>query len=232
MNIRTQAWILVAFGVMLMRLASGDQLLLYVNPSSRIWVMVAGFALASLGGLLACGVGGVVGAGGGSERTRTLGWALLAPIAVVALVAPPALGSFTAVHSRPISVDPGTADYPALSGSRPVNLTTLDFVSRALSHHGQTVLGHRVRVTGFALRRTDGGFVLSRLVITCCAADAAPVFIGVLTAQPIPRRDEWVTVVGTFAGIDQAPNRAGSPLVRLAAVSIERTASPVDPYEH
>lgn len=227
MNVRTHALILVAFGVVLVRLASGDQLLLYVNPSSRVWVMIAGFALALLGGLLACKADSA-----GPERTRILGWALLAPIAVVVLVAPPALGSFTAVHSRPISVDPGTADYPALSGTGTVDLTTLDFVSRALSHHGQTVLGHRVRVTGFALRRNDGGFVLSRLVITCCAADAAPVFIDVRTDQPSPRRDEWVTVVGTFAGIDPAPNRAGSPLVRLAAVSIERTASPVDSYEH
>ncbi len=232
MNLRTQACILVAFGLALVRLASGDHLLLYVNPSSRAWVLTAGVALFLVG---LASIGGPLVRDAGLdrwERTRALGWTLLAPIAVVVLVAPPALGSFTAVHSRPIAVKPSAADYPALSGTGTVELTTLDFISRALSQHGHTVAGHRVRVTGFALRPTDGGFVLSRLVITCCAADAAPVVIDVVTDQPAPRRDQWVTVVGTFAGVDAASNGSAAPVVRLAAESIEPIAAPVDPYEH
>lgn len=213
-----------------MRLAQGDALLRYVNPSSRPMVLAAGLVMTLIGGPLL--IPSRLDVSIGATRAQRITWVLLAPLFIVVLVAPPALGSFTALHARPIRTDPGRADYPALPAGEPVELSTLDFVSRAQSHQGHTVAGRRIRLTGFALQAVPDGFVLSRLVITCCAADAAPVNIEIVTREPAPASDDWVTVVGTFAGIDTARRHGDPSLVRLAAVSVVATGEPATPYEH
>ena len=231
MRVQAQASILLAFGTTMVQLARSNGLVRYVNPTSRPWVLAAGAVMVVMGGLLL------------TSRPKDeagftyspVAWVLLAPLVVVVLLAPPALGSFTALHSRPVDIKPSEADYPALGHSPPggaIELTLLDFASRGTTHAGHSLAGRQVRVTGFSLGPSADGLVLGRLVITCCAADAAPVAIDVQTSQPVPERDVWVTVIGTFAGVEAGRHQRDSSTVRLAAVSVAVVVEPSDPYEH
>jgi uncharacterized membrane protein YcgQ (UPF0703/DUF1980 family) len=59
----------------------------------------------------------------------------------------------------------------------------LDFSTRALWDSGRTLAHHDLSLTGFVLKHWPDGFVLARLVITCCAADARPVEVLVRSHQ-------------------------------------------------
>jgi uncharacterized repeat protein (TIGR03943 family) len=84
--------------------------------------------------------------------------------------------------------------------------------------------GTRVRFVGFAVRtgRSDR-FRLARFLISCCAADAVPVFIDVKAGrEPIPPDNAWLEVTG---GLVQ---ERGAFLV--AAESLKRVDAPSNPY--
>jgi uncharacterized repeat protein (TIGR03943 family) len=82
----------------------------------------------------------------------------------------------------------------------------------------------RVRFVGFVVRtgRSDR-FRLARFLISCCAADAVPVFIDVKAGgEPIPPDNAWLEVTG---GLVQ---ERGAFLV--AAESLKRVDAPSNPY--
>lgn len=227
MSERTQAFVLLLFGGALVRLGLSDQLVRYVRPVARPWVLLAGialFALAVLRLLLAHRV----------TRTRSdqagaigTGWLVLAPVVAILIIAPPALGSYSAARAVPVRVSAGTAkSFPALTGASPHQLGLLDFTTRVVWDGGRTLTGQDVSLTGFVLSQRPDGFVLARLVITCCAADAAPVEIEVRTDHP-PATGAWVTVVGRYAGVD--PQRPTFPV--LTARSTIAVSEPTNPYD-
>jgi uncharacterized membrane protein YcgQ (UPF0703/DUF1980 family) len=69
--------------------------------------------------------------------------------------------------------------------------------------------------------------VLSRLVITCCAADARPIDIGVQTHLRAPPADTWVTIIGTYAGI----STSDATLPVIDANSLKVIGQPSNPYD-
>jgi len=85
-----------------------------------------------------------------------------------------------------------------------------------------------VRLTGFVLR-TDSGWELVRLHISCCAADA---FVSAIRVQGVPvpaargHDDVWVTVTGHLA---QDSSGDADPV--LQASSIKPVSAPTNPYE-
>jgi uncharacterized repeat protein (TIGR03943 family) len=84
--------------------------------------------------------------------------------------------------------------------------------------------GMRVRFVGFAVRTgRPNRFRLARFLISCCAADAVPVFIDVKTKdEPIPPDNAWLEVTGGLF------EESGAFLV--AAESLKRTDEPSNPY--
>jgi uncharacterized repeat protein (TIGR03943 family) len=114
-----------------------------------------------------------------------------------------------------------------LPGGNPVPDSLIDFAARALWDGGRTLAGRRVQMTGFVLRDAHGGFILSRLVITCCAADARPIDIGVATGSSPPRTDTWVTIVGTYAGL--SPTDVSLPMIDANSLTVVR--QPSNPYD-
>jgi uncharacterized membrane protein YcgQ (UPF0703/DUF1980 family) len=102
-----------------------------------------------------------------------------------------------------------------------------DIVIRSAWDHGQSLRGHRLRVIGFVRDAMAPGFVLTRLAITCCAADAERNDIEVRTAAPAPARDSWVEVTGRFAGMSTI--LPDTPV--LIASGTRAIAEPADPYE-
>jgi uncharacterized repeat protein (TIGR03943 family) len=154
-------------------------------------------------------------------------WLVLAPALAVLVIAPPALGAFTA--KRATSVHAAAAGRkPAFApSSQPVTLSMFQFL--ILSTARPAALGSQpVQLTGFVLKSRPGGFTLARLVITCCAADASTAAVDVDFIGSAPTRGSWVQVTGTFTGTeadtDQTP--------RLAASSLTAIGQPRNPYVH
>lgn len=84
--------------------------------------------------------------------------------------------------------------------------------------------GTRVRFIGFTVRTgKPDRFQLARFLISCCAADAVPVFVEVKAmGNEIPADNEWVDVAGRLGRHD------GTLLVE--AESLTPTEQPNDPY--
>ncbi len=231
MSERTQAFLLLLFGGALVRLGLSDQLVRYVRPGARPWVLLAGIALLALAVLRLVQLHRQLRTNIDPASTRVgavgTGWLLLAPVVAILVIAPPALGSFSAARAVPVSVSPGDSkSFPALTGSAPHQLGLLDFTTRVVWDGGRTLTGQDVALTGFVLSQRPDGFVLARLVITCCAADAAPVEIEVRTVHP-PANGAWVQVIGRYAGVD--PQRTTFPV--LTAHSTMIVSEPTNPYD-
>jgi uncharacterized repeat protein (TIGR03943 family) len=215
---RTQAVILIMFGAALVRLSCGDALLNYVRPSARPPVLCAGGVVALLGMLPLCRAVS-------SRRPSRAAWLVLLPVVAVAVVAPPPLGVLTAARPPSRPPRPGHAFAPLPAGN-PVHVALIDVVLRAVWDHGRTLRGHELQVVGFVARTSGAGFVLTRLVITCCAADAVPYDIEIRTNGAAPPPGQWVAVTGTYDGMSPADDVVPA----LCASAITPIARPANPY--
>jgi uncharacterized repeat protein (TIGR03943 family) len=115
---------------------------------------------------------------GHGHREPRIGWLLVAPVLGLLLVAPPALGSYTASTAGAVSPEEVTAFPPLPEELDPVPLTVLDYVARALWDDQGSLDGRRVQLTGFLIADDDSEVYLARLVLSCCAADARPIKVG------------------------------------------------------
>jgi uncharacterized repeat protein (TIGR03943 family) len=85
--------------------------------------------------------------------------------------------------------------------------------------------GVRVELVGFTMRRPgtpDGLFQVTRFQLTCCIADATPLFVTVDPPAAVPPRDAWVSVSGPLA------RRSGELIVQADA--LRRIDEPARPY--
>jgi hypothetical protein len=106
---------------------------------------------------------------------------LLAPIAALLLVAPPALGSYGVERAAGIDITVGAPVFERLDDDGgPVAMTLLEFGQRAFERNGASFDGAMVTLTGFVADAAPGGFRIARYQIACCAADAAPIVIRVV----------------------------------------------------
>lgn len=107
-------------------------------------------------------------------------------------------------------------------------LSLTDYADRAVWDAGRTLAGHTVQLTGFVTVSDDGSiWWVTRMVLSCCAADAVPVLIEV-QGGPAPDKDSWVTVRGTYTTYAGA-KEAGAAVI--AATSVQQVDQPAEPYE-
>ncbi|WP_369365446.1 TIGR03943 family protein [Streptomyces sp. CG4] len=159
-----------------------------------------------------------------------ISWLLLLPLLALILVAPPALGSYSALRS-------GTAlqkqyAYGKLPAADPAPLSVIDYASRAAYDHGRSLHGRPVRLTGFLALDHSGAPYLVRMALNCCAADAQPVKIA-LTGElpPVLRPDAWLEVTGTYSPrLTHDPVNNG-PIPYLKVTSARPVPVPHDPYD-
>ncbi|MFI9359461.1 TIGR03943 family putative permease subunit [Kitasatospora sp. NPDC053057] len=171
------------------------------------------------------------GHGHGTPRTA---WLLLLPVLAIYLLQPQALGAYTAQHSNSTAVRPagtagGFAPLPATGAGDPITMRLADFDTRAVWDTSGSLKDRQVRLTGFATPGPDaGGWYLSRLTITCCAADAQTSKVEIRGAAA-PPKGAWVEVTGRW----QPDGRPGqdSAVPALAADQVRRITEPGDPYE-
>ena len=161
-----------------------------------------------------------------------VGWLLLIPALALLVLAPPSIGSFQAGRSGSALTAPANSDFAPLPDGDPVRISVLDYASRAVFDHGKSLAGRRVTLSGFVMAGPNGTPYLVRMIVTCCAADARPIKVGLSGAVPGGLRpDAWIEVDGTFtARTDSDP--VNSELIPFIEVSAVRSiAAPESQYE-
>lgn len=227
----TRATLLGLVGVLLVRLSLQGTFQQYVKSGMGPWLAVAGIAL------LAVAAATFWRGRAGDEPDdhdhdhggRGVAWLLIAPVLVLLLVAPPALGSFALDRTgRAVSIEGGTTAFAILQpGAAPQDMTLLEFDQRALEGDGQGASfgGATVALTGFVAPADGEGFVVARFLIACCAADALAASAHVIGWEgPAPETDTWVIVTGRFE-----PGGGDTP--RLRAETVTPIDEPTEPYE-
>ena len=158
-------------------------------------------------------------------------WLLTLPALALLLFPPPALGSYSAEREAAQRAAQGVGTFPALPAGNPVELTLGEFSSRAVYDSGRSLSGRTVRMTGFVTHGDDGTWYLTRLFVTCCAADATTSRVEVRgAADGAPPVDAWVTVTGIWHPKGRLGTDSAWPPV-LDASEVRRVAQPADPYE-
>lgn len=229
-------------GATLLTVGATDLHLRYVKAEMQPLLLIAGAVLLGLGlrGLVRvyrdlraerAAAEEVVAFPHGHHPVAPSSWLIVLPLLVLTLVGPPALGSYAAARSDTRISEP-TVELPPLDAPTDgaVTMTLTEYYTRVL-YAPDSLEGVRVRLTGF-VTPVDGRWFVTRMALSCCAADGRPV--KVLTAgeaaTPAPPADSWVEVVGTVTEPERLP---GDPIAvaTLQVESIRGIEPPRDPYE-
>lgn len=167
---------------------------------------------------------------GHAHHEPRISWLLVLPLFALILVAPPALGSYSAVRSGTALQAP--LAYPALPSGDPVKLGLVDYAGRAAYGHGRTLEGRKVQVTGFVALDHGGTPYLVRMALNCCAADAQPVKIGLSgKLPPVLQPDSWLEVTGTYTARRTKDPVNGGIIPYLDVIQAKPVPTPSDPYD-
>jgi uncharacterized repeat protein (TIGR03943 family) len=227
----TQHVLLVLLGGALLRIAVDDTHLRYVRPEHRPVLVAAGAVMVVLA--VVALVRDRTATHEAAEHDHGAGdrhapWLLLAPVLVIALVAPPALGADAVTRAGPRNAVVQASDaFGPLPPGHPVEISVAEFVERAVWDRTDALHGREVVLTGFAVRR-GADVELARMTIACCAADARPNRVRLAGDTGEPAADTWLQVRGVLepgsTGADQVPT--------LAVTAVSPVAAPPDPYEY
>jgi uncharacterized repeat protein (TIGR03943 family) len=171
------------------------------------------------------------------HRAPRIGLLLLVPVVCIAIVPLRPLGS-GAVSDRSANVVAEGRSGPSGEGAEipsggPVSM--LDFAMRVINDPNRPFT-EPVTLVGFVVEEpgVSDGFVLARFVMSCCAADAQPILVHVVTDEAPPAADTWLEVTGTqdtSTGQLDPSDRSEVENIRLDAQSLEEIPEPVEPYE-
>ncbi len=226
-----QGLILTGLGLIILRLAAGTGYMNYVKASMRILLLAAGVVLVVLGVWL---IIDAVRARRRNPDQETHGapkaaWLLFAPILALLLIAPPPLGAYSAARASVVVLDQSLAPIPP---GDPAPMLLADYVTRAVTDHGKDLTGRTVELTGFVLPQPDGTWLLARMQIICCAADAYASKIRPINVPPDAQNlpaNTWITLTGTYTPDPNAKPDVEIPLINVT--HIQRTSQPDNPYE-
>lgn len=233
MSRAARALVLTAIGGVALRVGVTGEWANYVNAWMRWPLVVSGALLIGLALLVTAGIvgGDPHDANDGTDHdpaSRAVPWLLVLPVVVGFVIQPPALGSYVA-DRRANQVDSKRYAEPARSGLDETGENVIpisNFVARATYDGGSSLEGVTVRLTGFVSADNDRWYV-TRLAISCCAADGIAFRVGVDGAEA-PPVDQWVEVVGTWVE-GTGTETGGTPV--LAAEEVTFVDQPKRPYE-
>jgi uncharacterized repeat protein (TIGR03943 family) len=172
---------------------------------------------------------------GKPHREPRIGWMLIAPVLGLLLVAPPALGAFAAGQSGS-AVLQGAELYAPLPEGDPANISVLDYATRAIFDKGRSMKdakggNRKVLVSGFL---SDGpeGKVLTRMMLSCCAADARPIKVGMSGDAPVGlANDQWVEVTGVYTAKTAKDPVNGQDIPFIEVIEWKQIEPPRNQYE-
>ena len=171
------------------------------------------------------------GQGHGHGHGPRVAWLLAIPVFAIVLIAPPALGSFAAGgEDVPAPPPPAPTTYRTLSDKGVTELRLGEFIGRAYHPSGTSLVGRKVKLTGFVTpsKKKDRWYV-TRMQISCCAADAIALKVAV-EGEPAPGPDTWVEVTGIWIPWkSKIPN--GYSITAMKASRVTEIDPPSEPYE-
>nr|WP_062343127.1 TIGR03943 family protein [Herbidospora sakaeratensis] len=235
MNRLTQSMILILLGGAVLRITTVSTTYLnYVKPGFRPFLIAAGVVVLALGviGLVQEWREAAHDDDHDHSHTPGVAWLLTLPVFAIFLIAPPALGAFSARSEEPQARPVAAAEtYDALAAGRVNEMTIGEFVGRAWGEGADSLAGQQVKLTGFAVpSEKKDRWYLARIQIACCAADGVAVKVAVLDAD-MPPENTWVEVVGTWKRPPSGRLEPGTVAPELTAVSLTSIPQPVEPYE-
>ncbi|MFD4600131.1 TIGR03943 family putative permease subunit [Streptomyces sp. NPDC058464] len=230
-----------------------DLCLRYVKPGMRPLLIASGFVLLVLGVVEAAAREGKRGHGRhggpthgahahgagphdepehhhGHDHTAVprVAWLLLLPALSLLFYAPPALGAYTAAR-QPAKVVAEQDDFDPLPKTSPLPITLTDFTTRVQQDRTLAIRARTVEMSGLVTPVPGGGsWDLTRIIISCCAADAQSVKVRIYS-DSIPAANTWVSVTGNWhpggkLGTKSAP-------VALDARTIKKIQRPSNGYQ-
>jgi uncharacterized repeat protein (TIGR03943 family) len=234
--------LLVLVGGAILRISVGDTYLRYVKSGLQLPLLLAGAILVLLGLLslwrdnpsrraAAIPEAHDDGHGHGHSHGSRMAWLLLIPVFAIFLIAPPALGSYAADRSTVTRVPAQSSDYPPLPAGDPLEMRLDEYEARAVWDAGRTLGDRAFRLSGFVTAKPGGGYYVTRLVISCCAADAVAVRVLVTGETGSYPNDTWIEVVGHYDGLDHSREKDVGPIAIVRADSVRTIATPKEPYE-
>jgi uncharacterized repeat protein (TIGR03943 family) len=166
---------------------------------------------------------------GHAHREPRIAWLLVLPVFVLILVVPPALGSYAAGRTG-TALQPGLIVATATAGD-PAPMSLLNYATLAVYEHGGPLGNRRVKITGFITIGPHGAPYLTRMILTCCAADAQPIKVG-LSGQvpPALKPDVWLEITGTYTDKQITDDVNGGPIPFIQVSQTTPVPAPHDPY--
>jgi uncharacterized repeat protein (TIGR03943 family) len=234
-----QSVLLLLIGGALAKIAWTGTYVRYVKPGLHWYLLAAGAVLVAVGAAnLARLLWTTDSAGAGNRdghehahRGLEPSWLLIAPALALLLVAPPALGSYAAARGGTALSAPASSDFPPLPDGDPARLSMLDYASRAVFDDGRTLGQRRITLSGFVMTAGDKRY-LARMVITCCAADARPVKVGLTGDVPTgTASDTWLEATGTYTPQRDTDPVDNEPIPYLTVTASRPIPAPKQPYE-
>ncbi|MGW0885438.1 TIGR03943 family putative permease subunit [Streptomyces sp. NPDC002671] len=241
MNRQAQAAVLFLVGVALLHAGLTDLYLRYVKAGLRPLLLVAG-ALMAVAALATAWYewkrahrkerGSDTGDDdrGHAHREPRTSWLLVLPLFALILVAPPALGSYSAMRTGTALQPP--YGYSKLPTGDPVPISLVDYAGRAFYDHGRSLGGRSVLITGFVAVARSGTPYLVRMSLNCCAADAQPVKIGLTgNVPPVLQPNAWLEVTGRYTAKRTRDPMNNGPIPFLQVTAARPVPTPHDPYD-
>jgi len=228
-----QSIVLLLIGGALLRITVfSDVYLRYVKPGLRWYLIAAGVVLVVAAAItLWRELFGAEADAHGHGGPR-VAWLLLLPVLTIFLIGPPSLGSYAAEKQGAAAVGQPSSDLPPLPAGDPVTVSVLDYVTRAIWEDGASLRGRDVRLTGFVTLDDNGTPHLTRIVLSCCAADGRPLEVALAGVAPgTLERDVWITVVGRYDSARHTDPVSGEAVPTIAVGSLTRVDAPVNPYD-
>ncbi|MCW2504633.1 MAG: hypothetical protein JWO79_2917 [Actinomycetia bacterium] len=158
-------------------------------------------------------------------------WLLVVPMLTAVLVAPPALSSFSASRSGTALSAAANSAMPPLPAGDPVRVSVLEYASRAVYGHGTSLTGRHLTLSGFLVSGGPNGWYLTRMVITCCAADAQPIKVGLDGAIPAGlHAGNWIEATGAYTSRVVKDSVNGEDIPFLQASTVKPIPAPDQQY--
>lgn len=236
MNRLAQGVVMLLLGGAVLRASVTDMYLRYVKETLQPFLIAASVVMLAAGAMtlwyeLRRG-GRSTDDGHGHHREPRVAWLLILPVLGLLLVSPPALGSYSvATAGSVLTEEQRPADFPPLPDLHLVELPVLDYSARAVWDDGRTLEGHRIQLSGF-LTSDDEEQYLARLVVSCCAADARPIKVGMVGAAPDGVTDDtWVSVIGTYVETTGVDPINEATIAYIEVETWQEIEAPSRPYE-
>ena len=254
MKREVQAVMLVLLGAAVTRIALTDTYLRYVKASMKPFLLSTGAILLVLG-LWALwdlfrkrnstetetvDVGAEEHDGHGHGKMR-VAWLLLLPVLSNLIVAPPALGAYSAQRQNSTVLSPAAdVAFDPIPPGNPAKLSLSDYATRAIWDKSGTLSGRSFELTGFVTPVPPGqvptgmpagssaSWWLTRLALTCCAADATTTKVLAVGPKPLAA-NTWVTVTGRWIPGGGTDSSTAIPWLKIE--KIEPISQPKEPYE-